>query len=88
MDVNTLLEKWYNAKKKVEKLEANIAKYKKAIDKRMESSKTNRIVGDNYSISKRNNSRTYITKDSVPASIWTQYSSRCTYQSYHLTKNR
>lgn len=88
MDINTLLEKWYSDKKKVEKLNSKITKYKKAIDKLMATQKTDRIIGKIYSVSKRSNTRTYMTKSSIPINLWNQYSSRCTYDSYHLKKNR
>lgn len=83
---DTVLQKWWDAKKKLKKLEEKVEKYKKAIDKVMTRKGTNRIVGNYYSVQKRSNTRTFISKNSVPPSIWNQYSSRCTYESYHLTE--
>lgn len=88
MKIDELLEKWYEAKNKKTKLEDRIEKYKKAVNKLMNKEKTTKLVGRDYSVSKRNNSRVYMSKDSVPASIWNQYASRCTYEAYYLTKNR
>ena len=88
MDENDLLEKWWESKKKLKKLEDNVEKYKKAVDKVMTQRGTDRIAGRRYSVQKRSNTRAYISKNSVPPNIWDQYSNKCTYESYHLTENR
>lgn len=88
MDVDEVLQKWWDAKRKIKKLEGKVEKYKKAADKLMAKRGADRIVGSHYSVQKRSNTRTFISKNSVPPSIWNQYSNRCTYESYHLTENR
>lgn len=88
MDVDDVLQNWWEAKKKVEKLNLKVEKYKKAVDTLMERKETKTITGKEFTVQKRNGARTYITKNNVPSDIWTKYATRCTYESFYLTKNR
>ena len=85
-DLDTVLENWDDAKEKIKKLEAKIEKYKKSVNKVMDKRDTKKLTTKNFSIEKRKGTRTYLTKANVPASVWNQYSTRCTYDSYYLTR--
>jgi hypothetical protein len=85
-DIGTILQKWHEAKKKAAILDQKIKKYKLQIAKEMNRREMDKLSGNGYSISRRRNTRTYVTKESVPSSIWNQYSTRCSYDSFHLVK--
>lgn len=85
-DLDTVLEDWELAKEKIKKLEGKIEKYKKSVNKVMDKRGTNKLTTKNFSVEKRKGTRTYLTKANVPASIWSQYSTRCSYDSYYLTR--
>lgn len=86
-DLDTVLEQWDIAKEKIKKLEGKIEKYKKSVNKVMTRRDTTKLTTKNFSIEKRKGIRTYLTKASVPANIWNQYSTRCTYDCYYLTRS-
>jgi hypothetical protein len=85
-DLETILSKWSVAKKKLETLEARINKYKLRITKEMNSKDVDKISSDNYTVTRRRNTRTYITRENLPEEIWKKYSSRCSYDALFLSK--
>ncbi len=86
MDISETLHKWYDAKKKMDILEDKIKRYKRDIMKEMNSRETDKLSAGGYSVARRRNTRTYVTKESLPASLWKEYSNRCSYDSYHLVR--
>jgi len=88
IDLDTVLDNWDEARQKIKKLEQKIEKYKKSVNKFMDRKGTNKILGAYYTVSKRSNTRTFLSKDKVPPHIWSEYATRCSYDSYHLTRNR
>lgn len=87
MELATTLQKWDDAKKKIDILEEKIKKYKTRITKEMNKKNIDKITAGNFTITRRRNTRTYITKESVPADIWKEYSTRCSYDAFFLVRN-
>jgi hypothetical protein len=87
-DIGEILKKWNDAKKKIDILEEKIKKYKVTVSKEMGKLGVDKINKDGYTISRRHQTRTTLSKDSVPADIWNQYSSRCSYDVFILTENK
>jgi hypothetical protein len=87
MDIDTALNKWNNAKNELTILENNIERYKKSIDKYMIKKNKTKVIGKNFTVEKRTNTRSSLSKSNVPLEIWDRYSTRCTYNSYYLKKN-
>ena len=83
MDV---LEEWFEAKLKLEKLEKRIAKCKAIIGKEMNNKGVDKLKIGSFSVSRRRNTRTYVTKETVPEEIWKKYSTRCSYDAFFLSK--
>ena len=44
------------------------------------------ISGENFIVSRRNNTRQQLSKQNVPPEIWERYCTRYTYKSYYLKK--
>lgn len=86
-ETGKILHKWYEAKKKVEELEEKIKRYKLDITKRMNSKETDKLSSNGYTVSRRRNSRSYVTKESLPSNLWKEYSTKCHYDSYHLVRD-
>ena len=86
MDIGKTLYKWYEAKKKLEILEEKIKHYKLDITKEMNRRDTDKLSGNGYTVSRRRNTRTYITKESMPVNLWKEYSTRCNYDAYYIVK--
>lgn len=84
--MDTVLKKWSRAKSKVESLNKKIEKYKTVIDKEMKSKNTNKIIAGDYSVTKREMVREYITKNTIPKQIWDQYCVKCRYPAYYLSE--
>lgn len=86
MDIGKTLHKWHEAKQKLAILEEKIKKYKLEITREMNQKDTDKISGGGYTVTRRRNTRTYITKESVPTSLWKEYSTRCNYDAYYLVR--
>jgi len=83
-DVEETLHKWYEAKKKLENIEEKINKYKIKITKEMNRRDVDTLKEGKYSVSRRRNTRTSLSKENVPEAIWKEYSTRISYDSFHL----
>ena len=88
MELEIILEKWHDAKKKIEDYEDKINKYKSQIMKEMNRLGKDKISTDEFTVSRRRNVKRYLSKDTVPQEIWKQYSTECSYDAFFLTKNR
>lgn len=86
MSIEETLKKWDEAREKLDLLEEKLKKYKAIIAKEMNSKNVDKLSAGGYTVSRRRNTRTYITKDSVPAHIWKEYSTRCSYDAFFLVK--
>jgi len=80
------LQKWHKTKKTLEILEAKIAKYKAQIAKEMNEKNTDKISSGEFTVSRRRNTRSYVTKDSLPADLWKEYATKCHYDAFFLAK--
>lgn len=83
-EIGETLHKWYEAKKKLEALEEKINRYKILITKEMNRKDVDTLESGGYSVTRRRNTRTSLSKDNVPAEIWKEYSTRINYDSFHL----
>lgn len=81
----TLL-KWHKAKKKLEALEEKIEKYKRVVAAEMNAKNVDKISAGNFTVARRRNTRSYLTKESVPAEIWREYATKSHYDAFFLTK--
>jgi hypothetical protein len=84
MDVETILEKWHEAKRKIDILESKLKKYKSDIGKEMNRKGVDKISSSKYTVSRRRATRTTLSKESVPEEIWKQYSTRSNYDVFSL----
>ena len=85
-NLENTLSKWYESKKKLEILEEKIKKYKLILTKEINTKQTDKISTGDYTVTRRRNTRTYITKENLPEEIWKKYSTRCSYDALFLTK--
>ena len=87
-DIENILSKWNDAKNKLEDLEDSIKQYKLLISKEMNRRDTDKITCGKFSVTRRRNTRTYITKENLPEDIWNKYSSRCSYDALFLSEKK
>lgn len=88
MDIDNTLEKWSDAKKKIDVLEEKIKKYKSMVSKEMNSKGVDKITSAKYTVSRRRNTRTTMSKEAVPEEIWKQYSTRSSYDAFFIIENK
>jgi len=81
-----ILEKWYQAKQEIKKIESDIEKYKRKIEKELNKEEIEKLELGDYAVSRRRMSRTYISKDSVPKEIWDKYKVTCHFDTYIVKK--
>ena len=84
--MESILEKWDNAREKLKILEDKIEKYKASVIKELNSQGIETISTDKYKVSRRRNTKTYLSKEKVPKEIWEKYSSRTSYDVLFLSK--
>lgn len=87
MNIGETLRKWYDSKKKMEILEEKIKKYKNVISKEMNKKELDKLSEDGFTVQRRRNTRSYLSKENVPSSIWKEYSTRLSYDAYFITKS-
>lgn len=87
MDIENTLRKWDEARKKIEILEEKLKKYKGIIAKEMNKREVDRLSASGYTVTRRRNTKTFLSKDNVPAEIWKEYSTRSSYDAFFLTKS-
>lgn len=88
MDLDTILQKWNDAKKQKNLYEKECEEYKGAVERYMNKKGKNIIQGKNYIVSRRSNTRENLSKQNVPPEIWNQYSTRFSYMSYHIENRK
>lgn len=86
MDLETTLKKWHDAKSKLELLEEKIKKYKAIVCKEMSKQNVEKLSSGEFTVTRRRNTRTYLSKENVPTDIWKEYSTKCSYDAYFLVK--
>lgn len=85
-NIGKILHKWYEAKQELNKLEEKINKYKVQITKEMNARDTDTISANGYKVSRRRNTRTYVSKESLPPELWKQYSTRSSFDAFFLVR--
>lgn len=85
-ELDALLHRWSETKSKLKELETKCEKYKKLADKMMRKNNSNALTGSKYTVSKREITKTTISKQSVPPNIWEKYHTRVSYPAFYLQK--
>jgi hypothetical protein len=85
-NLQNTLNKWNEAKKNLEIIEEKIKKYKNIVAKEMNTRETDKLSIGNYTVTRRRNTRAYITKENIPDDIWQKYSTKCSYDAFFLVK--
>jgi len=85
-DLAEMLKKWHEAKDKMDLLEGKIKKYKLAVLHEMNRKNVDKLEAGGFTVTRRRNTRSYLSKDSVPSEIWKEYSTRTSYDAFFLVK--
>jgi hypothetical protein len=86
MNIDTILDKWDNAKKQKAIYDKECDLYKDAVERYMNKKDKNIVDGDKFSVTRRSNTRQILSKENTPVEIWNRYAKRFTYMSYHLKR--
>lgn len=87
-DVRTVLKKWHDTKEKMDILEEKLKKYKTKVGKIMNEKKVDKIEAGGFIVKRRHNTRTSLSRESVPADIWKEYATKSHFDVYTLTKGQ
>jgi hypothetical protein len=87
-DIDTLLDKWYDTKEQIGILEKKLEKYKKYAERIMDNEDKDELSNFNYKLTRRNMSRTTLSKEDMPKDIWNKYARNINYPMYILRKNK
>lgn len=84
--IASTLKKWYDIKKKQEIIDEKIKKYKAIITAEMNKKEIEKISRGEFSVSRRRQTRTSLSKESVSKNIWDQYSTKSHFDVLTLVK--
>jgi hypothetical protein len=88
MELESVLRKWNELKKNQEILDKKLVKYKNYIRKLMNEKDVDSLSTTDFSITRRKCTKSYLTKESVPDSIWKQYAIKSNYEAFFLTQKK
>lgn len=86
-DLDTVLRKWSKDKARLAELETRIEKYKKIVGKVLDKRETDTLEGTDYTLKRRQQTRTSISKVDVPPDVWSRYAKKVSYQAFFLSEN-
>jgi hypothetical protein len=86
-DIDELLKRWKEAKDEISELESKCEKYKRAVEKIMDSEDTNKLSSNSNSIcvSRRILNRDTLSKKDVPKDIWEKYAKKLSYTAFYFS---
>lgn len=74
VDVDTLLEKWADARNNIAALEKKVDNYKKIMKQYFLKNNIQKYENDFFKVKQSTQTRSFITKKNVPNEVWEQYS--------------
>jgi len=87
-DVDILLNRWNETREQISELEKKLEKYKRYAEKIMNETRSDELSNEVYILTRRDMSRTTLSKDDVPSEIWAKYSRNIKYPMYTLRKRK
>jgi hypothetical protein len=91
-DIDELLKRWKDTKDQIAELEKKCEKYKKAVEKIMDSQDTNILSSTsshiNISVTRRTLNRDTLSKKDVPKNIWTEYAKKLSYTAFYFSSKK
>lgn len=88
MDIESLLNEWYDIKKTIAELENRLLKLKNKSEKYMDEKEINKIENSTYTLKRRLQSRTTVQLSKLPKDIKDKYSSTTDFYIYALSKKK
>jgi hypothetical protein len=85
-DINSLLDKWYEAKQEISSLEKKIEKYKMYVEDIMNKRNIDILSSDKIIVQRKEQNRTTISKKDLPSDIWDRYCKELFYNVFYISK--
>lgn len=73
-EIDAIIERWDETRKEIKELEEKEKKYKKIITKIMDLTKADAIQGKDLKVTRRIQSRRFLSRANVPVEVYDQYS--------------
>lgn len=73
MEIDSMLEKWSDARKHVAVLEKKIEQYKKMMKQYLRQNNLSKYENDFFKVRQNTQDRSFIIKKNVPPEIWDRY---------------
>jgi hypothetical protein len=86
-DIDELLSRWKQAKDEITDLEKKCNRYKKAVEKIMESNGTNVLKSKTLTVTKNMTEREILSKNDVPKDVW-KYARKIMYPVFRFRNNQ
>lgn len=75
-----LVKSWNDTKRTIKEMEERLEDVKNRLKKALDKAKSDQLKVGDYTVSRRNSSRTYLGKSDVPKDIWDTYSGRVNFE--------
>jgi hypothetical protein len=85
INIDELLQKWYETKAEIALLEKKCEKYKRCSEKIMDNMNKSLLSTSKFILKKVDMTRNTISKNDVPIEIWNKYSKETSFSSFYLT---
>jgi len=86
-DIDNLLESWSRTKKDISDLQLKCDRYKKLASKMMNKMSTSELSSDDFRLKRKKITRSSLSRNDVPKTVWDTYSKSSSYEAYYLTEN-
>lgn len=84
--LETLLSEWSNLKRQLDKLNQQDERIKKLIHQEMDTLNKDKLLSNNYSVSRKKIQRESVNKKDIPSNIWNEYKKTSSYYMLTLKK--
>jgi hypothetical protein len=84
--ISLTLRKWYETKQEIDRLEKLVQKYKTIVTKEMNETEKDKVSSPDYIVTRRRQTKTYLSKETVPLEVWNRYSVRTSYDVLTIQK--
>ena len=85
INIDELLEKWYETKAEIVLLEKKCEKFKKCSEKIMDKLNKDKLTASKFVLKRVEMTRNTVSKNDIPKDIWNRYSKETKFSSFYLT---
>ena len=87
-EINLLLDRWFQLKDEISNMETKLEKCKIIVENFMNKNNTNAITNGKVTVSRKDITRTSVSKKDLPEEVFIKYAKDISYTAFHISKNK